>query len=166
MEIARRLRGLALYRKAKVLMCYATFDAEVDTRPILAQAFADGKRVAVPVILGKDRRLKVAEIADPNRDLRTKGPFGIPHPARVGQRWLPPEKLDLVIVPAVAFDRKGRRLGRGGGYFDRFLGKLPPAILRVGLGFGFQVIEELPWEPHDEPVSRVITEKETIHCKR
>ncbi|MBI3332673.1 MAG: 5-formyltetrahydrofolate cyclo-ligase [Candidatus Omnitrophica bacterium] len=147
-------------------MCYVAFDGEVETRAILAQALSDGKRVAVPAIARRPRRLLAVEILDPERDLRRKGPFGIPHPVRARERRLDPRRLGLVIVPAVAFDRKGRRLGRGGGYFDRFLSRLPPAVSRVGLAFGFQVVRELPSEPHDEPVSSIVTERVIIHCSR
>ncbi len=154
--IGRRLKRLPLYRKAKRLLCYVAFDGEVETRPILYQALADGKRVAVPVTDPRRKRIVAVEITDPDRDLRAKGPFGIPQPA-AGRR-IRPSELDLILVPGIGFDRKGGRLGRGGGYFDRFLEKAPKKIPRVGLAFRFQVVEKLPWEPHDEPVSRVITE--------
>ena len=156
--IGRRLRRLPLYRKAGVILCYVAIDGEVETRPILAQAHADGKRVAVPVTLSKPKRLIAAEIQDPETDLRHRGPFGIPQPPRPGRRRVPIKKLDLVLVPGVAFDRRGRRLGRGGGYFDRFLSEIPPEIPSVGLAFRFQLVKNIPWESHDRPVSRVITE--------
>ncbi len=157
--IAGRLKRLRLYRRAEVLLCYVAMDGEVETRPILAQALADGKRVAVPVTFKRSRRLVAAQIKDLDRDLKAKGPFGILQPTDVSRRRLDPKELDLVLVPGVAFDAKGRRLGRGGGYFDRFLEKLPPKVPRVGLAFHFQLVKEIPWEPHDRPVSRVITDR-------
>ncbi|MBI3615138.1 MAG: 5-formyltetrahydrofolate cyclo-ligase [Candidatus Omnitrophica bacterium] len=156
--IARKLRRLPLYRKAKVLLCYAAVDGEVETRPILDQAIADGKRVAVPITFRRDKKLAAAEIKDPKKGLNFKGPFGIPEPSRHLHWRIAPDKLDLVLVPGVAFDRRGHRLGRGLGYFDRFLEKVPADVPRIGLAFRFQVVRELPFEPHDQPMHRVITE--------
>ncbi len=139
-------------------MCYVAIDGEVETRPLLAQALADGKQVAVPVTRPRGRRLLAIQIQDPHRDLRKKGPYGIPEPVKISQREVSVKDLDLVIVPGVAFDRAGRRLGRGMGYFDRFLERVPRSVPRVGLAFRFQVVRRLPWEGHDQPVSKVITD--------
>ena len=160
-SIARRLRRLDAYRRAKILLCYVSFDGEVETLPILRKALSDGKRVAVPAIVPPSKRLLAVEIRDADRDL-SAGHFGIPHP-RVTARRVPLEKLDLVLVPGVAFDRRGRRLGRGGGYFDRFLGKVPEDVWKVGLAFDFQLVgKDLPEEKHDFPMCRVVTNKEVI----
>ena len=163
--IARRLRRLKMYRRAKTLLCYVAFDGEVETRAILRRALDDGKRVAVPVPVPSTKRLLAVEICDPDRDLRVTGPFGIPHPPRAWRR-VPVKKLDLVLMPGVAFDRRGHRLGRGGGYFDRFLIRLPASAKRVGLAFEFQLVDELPVESHDLPACAVVTEKEAISFKR
>jgi 5-formyltetrahydrofolate cyclo-ligase len=159
--IGRRLRRLKMYRRAKTLLCYVAFDGEVETRAILRRALDDGKRVAVPVTVPSTKRLLAVEIRDPDRDLDVKGHFGIPHPARTGRR-IPKAKLDLVLMPGVAFDRRGHRLGRGGGYFDRFLSRLPSRARRVGLAFEFQLMKELPVESHDLPAHAVVTEKGVV----
>ncbi len=157
LKIERALKRSALYRQANVVLCYVATDGEVETRPILDQILADGKRLVVPHTVPKHRRLIAAEIQDPLKDLE-KGPYGIPHPKRVYGCRVAHKELDLVIVPGVAFDRKGRRLGRGGGYFDRFLEKIPKEVPRIGLAFRFQVVQQLPFEPHDQPVTQVITD--------
>ena len=160
-SIGRRLRRLTSYRRAKTLLCYVSFDGEVETLPILRQALSDGKRVAVPAIVPPSKHLLAVEIQDPARDLAA-GHFGIPHP-RVTARRVALRSLDLVVVPGVAFDRRGRRLGRGGGYFDRFLERLPGSAWKVGLAFDFQLLgENLPEEKHDFPMCRVVTNKEVI----
>ena len=159
LAIGRALRKLPAYRKAKALLCYVAIDGEVETRPILARALAGRKRVAVPVTLTKRRRLLAMEVRDLEKDLCISGPYGIPEPRRDSRARMAPRDLDLVLVPGIAFDRKGHRLGRGAGYFDRFLEKLPARIPRVGLAFRFQVVRDLPWESHDEPVAKVITER-------
>lgn len=158
LKIARRLRRLALYRRARCLLCYVAFDGEVETRPILRKVLEDGKRLAVPVSRPRSRRIVPRQIHDPEGDLRSSGAFGIPEPALTRRRRIDPRRLDLIVVPGVAFDRRGRRLGRGGGYFDRFLAGLPASIPRVGLAFRFQVVKRIPWEGHDQPVTRLITE--------
>ena len=147
------------------MLCYAAIDGEVETGPILAQALADGKRVAVPVALRRGSRLVPAEIRDARRDLSSHGLFGVPQPTRMTGRRVRPEKLELILVPGVAFDRRGRRLGRGKGYFDRFLSQVPASVPRIGLAFGFQVVRAIPFEPHDQPVRTVITDKEVIRCE-
>ena len=159
-RIERKLHQLSLYRRARRVLCYVAFDGEVETRFLLKRMLAEGKRVAVPVPLAAGRMI-AAEISDIDRDLGTAGRFGIPHPPHP---WRPirRETLDLVIVPALAFDRQGHRLGRGRGYFDRFLARVPRRAARVGLAFGFQVVERLPRLSHDQPVDRVITES-SIH---
>ena len=152
------LRRTKFYRGAKVIMCYVAVDGEVETRPILRQILRDRKQVAVPVTLAGEKKLVAALIQDVDRDLRVEGPFGIPQPSPGERRVIPLKKLSLILVPGVAFDRKGERLGRGGGYFDRFLSLVPPKIPRLGLAFRFQVVKKIPREEHDQPVLKVITD--------
>ena len=159
LAISRRLFRTSLYRKAKRLLCYAAIGGEAQTRGILERALSDGKEVFVPVVTDRARRhMVVAQVKDLERDLAHRGHYGIPHPLRLSSREIPLSTLDLVILPGVAFDRKGGRLGRGGGYFDRFLARVPVRVPRVGLAFRFQVVAALPREAHDQPVSKVITD--------
>lgn len=155
-SIARTLRRSLLYRRARRILCYVAFDGEVETGPIIRQALKEGKQVAVPVVQ-KGKRLIAAQISDPEKELKTKGPLGVHQPKKI--RRMNPKNLDLILVPGIAFDRKGRRLGRGGGYFDRFLERLPKRIPTIGLAFRFQVVKKLPIESHDQPVDRVLTER-------
>ena len=151
LAIGFRLFRTRWYRQAQRLLCYVAIDGEVQTRPILEKALSDGKKVFVPVAADKARRhMVVARVKDLEKDLS--------HPLRLFSREIPPGALDLILLPGVAFDRKGNRLGRGGGCFDRFLSKVPARVPRVGLAFKFQVVPRLPREPHDQPVDRVITE--------
>ena len=155
-RIQRRLCRLPIYRRARRVLCYVSFDGEVETGPLLKRMLAEGRRVAVPAALSGGR-MAVVEISDLKRDLRHTGLFGIPHPEPPWKR-VPPAELDLVILPGIAFAPDGHRLGRGKGYFDRFLERVPKRVRRVGLGFDFQVTEKLPRLSHDQPVDRVITE--------
>lgn len=165
LQIGRRLFRTAYYRRAKRLLCYASVGGEVGTREILEKALSDGKQVFVPVVTDtKTRSMVAARITDLSKDLAHRGHYGIPHPLRLTSRRVSSKSLDLILLPGVAFDRHGGRLGRGAGYFDRFLAEVPARVPRVGLAFGFQVLKNLPREPHDQAVCAVITEKAIIQA--
>ncbi|MBI4227173.1 MAG: 5-formyltetrahydrofolate cyclo-ligase [Candidatus Omnitrophica bacterium] len=154
-RLAARLRRLPAYRAARWVAFYLATDGEVETRAMIRQALADGKRVAAPIPVVAARTIRLAELTGARRGL-TRGPFGIeqPHPGRA--RRVRPDALDLIVVPGVAFDRLGYRLGRGAGYYDRFLATLPPGIPRVGLAFRCQRVARLPRQRHDQPVTTVL----------
>lgn len=144
------------FKKAKVVMFYVSLADEVDTHSMIDEALEMGKRVCVPVILKEGKKLIASEIKDRVIDLESQH-FGISQPKQGKMREIPLEDIDLVIVPGVAFDKKNLRLGRGHGYYDRFLCSLPRNTKTIGLAFDFQVVEDLPHEPHDIPVSKIIT---------
>ena len=152
--LLKRFRRSSEYRKARWVMFYLAFDGEVQTRPMIQQALADGKRVAVPITLKTKRSLKVAEITTLKRGLTT-GPYGVKQPSPRGARLVAPGKLDLVVVPGLGFDRQRVRLGRGKGYFDRFLGRLSRTVPRIGLAYRFQKVSRLPRFKHDQRVTKV-----------
>ena len=154
-RLAARLRRLPAYRAARWVAFYLATDGEVETREMIRQALADGKRVAAPIPITTTRTIRLAELTHVTRGL-VRGPHGIaqPHPRRA--RRVAPATLDLLIVPGVAFDAQGHRLGRGGGYYDRFLAALPADIPRVGLAFRCQRVPRLPRAPHDQPVTTVL----------
>lgn len=117
---------------------------------------ARGKRVVVPVTRPRTKRLSLSEVRDPGREL-APGAFGVPEPVPSARRPVPVRELDLVLVPGLAFDRRGHRLGHGHGYFDRFLARLPKTTPVIGLAFKFQLLERLPSDPHDRAVHTVLT---------
>jgi len=86
-----------------------------------------------------------------------KGAYGILEPREEGSVSVAPEEVDLAVVPAVAFDREGHRLGRGKGYYDRLLARLRPEVPRIGLAFKEQLLERLPRRSHDQPVHAVLS---------
>ena len=144
------------FKKAKVVMFYVSLKDEVDTFIMIDEALKEGKRIAVPVILKEEKRLIAGEIHNRLEDLESQH-FGIYQPRQDRVREVPLDDIDLVVVPGVAFDRKNIRLGRGHGYYDRFLSGLPKRTKTIGLAFDFQVLEYLPQDPHDVPVSKIIT---------
>ena len=153
--IKRKLLASPEFRNAKVLMFYISKDGEVETRPIIEAALVRGKVVLVPVIKVRRKKMVVSEITDPNKDL-VKGPYGIYQP-KTPTKIYHPRSINLAIVPGVAFDKDGNRLGRGMGYYDKFLVGLRKGVPRIGLAFRFQVVKRLPTLSHDQPVTKLLT---------
>jgi 5-formyltetrahydrofolate cyclo-ligase len=167
-EIRERLLKSPQFREARTLHCYMSLPLEVDTAPLLRAAFEGGKRVYVPFQIPERDRLGVAAWT-PGLNM-APGPLGILEPGAEHRLQELPEPIDLVLVPGLAFDRKGNRLGRGKGYYDRFLASLPPRPVTdpasrtalVALAFAHQVVPEVPRDPWDVPVSHILTEIEAI----
>lgn len=137
--------------KAKTVMFYIAFGGEVDTRGMIKEAQKLGKKVVVP-ICKKNRIIKPCLFRESDRLIR--GPYGILEP--VLERRVSLRDLDLVIVPGVAFSREGYRLGRGKGYYDRFLRKISDKTTSIGLSFDFQILPFIPATTHDVNVKKVI----------
>ena len=154
--IKEKLFNLAEFKKAETIMFYIATPEEVETRFMINQAQKIGKKIVVPTILMREKRMIASLIKDLKFETST-GPYGIEQPKRECLREVPPEEIDLVIVPAVAFDKQGHRLGRGGGYYDKFLAGLPADIPHIGLAFDFQVLNKLPFFSHDVSVTKVIS---------
>jgi len=155
-KIQNKLFSLPEFIKAKKILFYLSFGGEVETFRMVDKAVSMGKKVAVPVINTKTKMLIASLFVDCKSQLEI-GPYGIYQPKRECIRKIPLSSIDLIIVPAVAFDAKGNRLGRGKGYYDRFLCCLPKKIPTVGLAFSFQVLNRIPSiESHDCPVDRIL----------
>ncbi|MBQ3356519.1 MAG: 5-formyltetrahydrofolate cyclo-ligase [Oscillospiraceae bacterium] len=150
-ELARQLFAHPLYRAAKTLYVYLSANREVRTDGIVAQARKDGKRVCAPRVCGSELRFFSL---DDNTKLRT-GAFGILEPVN-GQEADDPTAL--VLLPGLAFDRTGHRLGYGGGYYDRFLAREKDHPT-VALCYGFQLLAAIEAEPHDVPADAVLVAK-------
>ena len=112
--------------------------------------------MVIPHINRKTKRMLACEAKDMNKELH-HGPYGIRQPKEKSKKPVGLKSINLVIVPGIAFSHDGQRLGRGGGYFDRFLKKLPKKTLKVGLAFDFQIVKDIPFFPHDIPVDLVLS---------
>ena len=151
--IERRLLKQEEFIKAERIMFYLAFDGEVKTEGMIDKARRLGKKIYVPIC---DTRKKTLNPCLLEEDSKLEiGSYNTLEPKKKAK--LPPRKLDLVIVPALAFDKNGNRLGRGKGYYDRLLKKLPGRINSIGLAFDFQVLPELPVEENDVPVDKVLS---------
>ena len=155
-EIERRSRSLCqkflesdAYRACRTLYGYLPYNQEVRTVPILAQALADGKQVAVPKVYGDD--MKFIVLADLTQV--SKGYAGIPEP--IADAPVAEDETALVLMPGLAFDPQGHRIGYGGGFYDKFLSR-EPNHPTLALCYEFQMVEHLETEEFDIPVDTVI----------
>ena len=164
-QIARRLYGLPEYRESRVIMFFLSFRSEVDTRSMVEESLARGKEVLVPKALPDSREMIASRLLDCREDL-APGAYGIPEPKESALRVVDPLQIDLLIVPGVAFSEDGRRLGYGGGYYDRFFGRLRPGVPLLALAFELQIVPEVPVQPWDRPVDLIVTEKRVIRVGR
>jgi 5-formyltetrahydrofolate cyclo-ligase len=128
---------------------------------MIAHALSLGKRVTVPKMEPASKQLMLSELKDPTREL-LPGPIGIPEPRPEAIRPVEVKRMDLFIVPGIAFDERGNRLGQGAGYYDRLLAPVAERIPIIGLAFELQLVEHVPTGDHDIRVNWIITEKRTI----
>ena len=163
-RIEKRLFSLAAFREVKCVMFYVSMKEEVRTQEMIRLSLGAGKRVVVPSLKPDRRKIKPSLLIDYESDLE-EGLFGIPEPRAECVRSLPVEDIEIVLVPGVAFDVCGGRLGFGGGYYDEFLAGLSSGTERWGLAFEFQVVEKLKLTDRDVPVEKIITEERVIDCK-
>jgi 5-formyltetrahydrofolate cyclo-ligase len=157
-SICARFTGLDEVRDCSVMMIFLSFGSEVNTDNIIEWAWQHKKIVLVPLCKPETRELESFPIKTFN-DVEP-GYFGIREPKKDILKPALKTDVDLVVVPAVAFDRRGYRIGYGGGYYDRFLAGMN--VHRIGLAFSCQIIPETPADRYDIPVDGIITEKEYI----
>jgi|SRR5581483_1172569 len=149
------LKSLPEFHKAKGIGAFASIPTEINTYPLLEGSLDSGKKLYLPKVV-KD---KTHFDFYPVRDFKSlvKGSFGILEPTGLKPaNW---DEIDLVLIPGLAFDLTGNRLGFGKGYYDRVLPLLKKTALTIGLGYSFQIVEKIPAEPHDIPLKAVLSEK-------
>jgi 5-formyltetrahydrofolate cyclo-ligase len=154
-RVAERFLALPEVQRATTIMLFWSFGSEVPTRPLIDRLHERGVAVALPTVEGAE----LVPVRYVPGDPTTLTSFGVEEP--VGGVRLDPSAIEVVGVPGVAFDRRGRRIGYGGGYYDRFLRGL--RAFTVGLAFELQVRDEdLPGGSFDLRVDAIVTEEETI----
>lgn len=158
-QIAKRLFALPEFQKAKTVAFFLSIGSEVNTRWMIERALRLKKKVLVPVT-----KKEVELVEFPGWEDLKPGKFGVPEPvdAKPGTRNRKPGagKPGVIIVPGLAFDRRGNRLGYGKGYYDRLLRELK--TIRIGIAFGCQIVGEVPAGKGDERMDYVVTENETV----
>lgn len=155
--VAERVLALPEIAGAGSVLAFASFGAEIPTDDLLRGLLLAGKRVLLPYV-EEAGTLRAAEIT--SIDDLAPGYRGIREPARRE----PVSEVDAAVVPGVAFDEHGGRLGYGGGFFDRYLETLAPSVPVVGICFDAQIVKQVPREDHDRPVHVIVTERRIIRC--
>ncbi len=148
---------------AKSVLMYVSFRTEVDTFGQLEGILCLGKKLVVPLVDSKQKKLTLYEIKDIT-DL-VSGYMDIPEPKAVENRKVELKDIDIIVIPGTGFDTKGNRLGYGGGYYDRLLADTEKNIPKIALAFEEQIVEEIPSEPHDMKMDIIITDERVIRTK-
>ncbi|MGB3649079.1 MAG: 5-formyltetrahydrofolate cyclo-ligase [Desulfobulbales bacterium] len=147
------------------LFIYVNFRSEVETLELIKKCIYRDIRVAVPLVEASAVRMIPLLIKDPEQDL-VPGYYNIPEPDPKKSLRLEPGEIDAAVIPGSVFDIHGGRLGYGGGYYDRFLLNDAPQAKRIGLAFELQVVDNVPLEPHDQPLDILITEERIVNITR
>lgn len=153
-EILAALEAHPAFRAATTVLLYHSLKDEVDTHEFIRK-WSREKRILLPVVVGDDLELRLYTGPE---DLKP-GAYGIEEPT--GELFTDYADIDFIAVPGVAFDRNGNRLGRGKGYYDRLLPRIPSAY-KAGICFPFQLVEEVPAEPFDIRMDEIITQSKLI----
>lgn len=162
-EIIRRFCESKYYKDAKHIFIYISYGTEINTRGIIKKALNENKKIYVPRTELDTRIMDAVEIT--SMDNLIKSSYGILEPSK-GDVEINPNELELIVVPGIAFDRSGGRMGYGAGFYDRYFKKIHEEnvgrITKVALAYDFQVIDKVPMNKQDVPVDYIITEKEFI----
>lgn len=159
--IAGKLLNIPELQKANVVFCYVSIRGEVQTRSLIRSLIICGKKVCVPRC-GKDGIMDACYINGPD-DLVPRPPFGIPEPD-MDAEVADPSDIDIIIVPGLAFDRSGNRLGKGAGYYDRYLNKC--RAFKCGVCFDEMLVESVPADVYDITMDMIITENSIIRIEK
>jgi len=157
----RRLIHLPEYARCRCIMLYWSCHNEVQTQDLVRKALDDGKKVALPRCDVERGEIYPYEVRDISRDLEI-GPFGIAQPKEDAGRLVDLCEIDICVVPGIAFDREGNRVGRGLGFYDRFLHRLSDTTERIGVGYAFQIVNKIYPTDVDASVRKIVTENETL----
>jgi 5-formyltetrahydrofolate cyclo-ligase len=164
-QIGVRLFSLSEFRQAKRILFYVSYNNEVYTHTLIKHALQFRKQIYVPISKVVQHTLEISELLDFDLDL-APSTYGILEPKPEVLRPAEPNELDMVIVPGIAFDTKGNRLGHGAGYYDNFLRYIPLNVKTIGLAFQEQVVATLPKSESDVPVQKIITELQIYKCNQ
>lgn len=154
-DIKQKLQSIKCVQEAHCIMAYCSHKGEVSLHEFMHECLDDGKRIALPCIVSNG--VMIATEYAKNSALHLNK-YGIFEPTEISE--INPDEIDVIIVPAVAFDESLNRIGYGGGYYDRFLRSID--AIKIGVGFDFQIVKRLPISAHDMPLNLVVSEKRVI----
>ena len=162
-KIQKNLEKIKEFKQATEILFYISYGNEVYTHDIIKKYMKNRKKILVPVTDKKRRNLIISEIND-WEDLG-RGVYNILEPKKENIKKRSLEFIDVIIVPGVAFDVKGNRIGHGKGYYDKLLKKSKNAV-HIALSFEKQIIDKIPTKKSDIPVDKIVTEERIIDCKK
>ena len=160
--IENRLFDFANFLESKITLLYVNNEHEVLTKNILKRAYSYNKIVVLPVYNTENFEMELKKVDNLEKDLNP-GPRDILQPDESRCKVVPIDKIDIAIIPAVALDEKGGRIGSGKGYYDRLIPRLAITTRKVALAFEEQIIPQVPIESHDKHVDIIITENRVIY---
>lgn len=161
--VAQRLRAMPIWQRAQVLLSTMAFGSELDLAALHQEWLQRGRVLVLPRMAPPAKALELRLVTDLQHQL-SPGRWGIREPQPAHCPLVDPGRIDLVLVPGLAFDRRGNRLGYGAGYYDRILQSLPRAAWRVACAFDGAVLADVPTQDHDQPVDLLITPSMTWLC--
>ncbi len=160
--IEERLFNFANFLESKIVLLYVNNKHEIQTQNILRRAFQYSKIVVLPAYNTENYEITLKKVDDLSKDLEV-GPRNILQPHDTRCKIVPLDKVDIAIIPAVALDEKGGRIGSGEGYYDRLIPQLAVTTRKVALAFETQIVPQVPIESHDKHVDIIITEDRVIY---
>ncbi len=160
--IEERLFEFANYLEARIALLYTPALVEVDTRDIIKRSYMYNKIIVLPAYEAETKKITLLKVDDPEKDL-IEGPRGNLEPNPERCKSVPLDCLDIAIIPGLAMDEKGGRIGLGNGYYDRLIPELPITTRKVGLIFEDQIVSMVPMESHDKHVDIVVTDERIIY---
>lgn len=163
--IVARVRSLPAWQRARGVLSYMAFGSELDLDALHRDLQQQGRLLVAPRVPAQGRALELRQVVDLTQDLAPSR-WGIPEPLPERCPLVDPAQIDLVLVPGVAFDRTGNRLGYGAGFYDRLFQRLPPSALRLACVQDALLVDRVPAEPHDAPVDLLVTESMALVCQR
>ncbi len=159
-RIVKKVSNLSSFQDSMHSLFYVSTNNEVCTHQLIKKVLSSGKKVYVPISEIKTHTLQLSKLS--HWDDLTTGTYGILEPKKEKQKLVPINMIDVLIVPGIGFDKKGNRLGQGGGYYDWLLPQTKATA--IALAFEFQLVNHIPIESHDQQVDIIVTEKQVIHC--
>ena len=163
LAISKRLFGMDEFKKSKTVFCFLSTLFEVQTEKIIRESLRLGKHVLVPLLDPEEGNLQASRIPSMDIDFMI-GKYGIKQPTLKSRDIVACSNIDFVVVPGLAFDNIGNRIGYGAGFYDKFFKKISSGVTRVAVSYDFQLLNLVPHSDLDEPVHFLITETKVLRC--
>ena len=163
LAISKRLFGMDEFKKSKTVFCFLSTLFEVQTEKIIRESLRLGKHVLVPLLDPEEGNLQASRIPSLDIDFMI-GKYGIKQPTLKSRDIVACSNIDFVVVPGLAFDNIGNRIGYGAGFYDKFFKKISSGVTRVAVSYDFQLLNLVPHSDLDEPVHFLVTETQALRC--